>query len=105
VRPSEYLALKWSDIEWQRGTASVCRTIQVAGSSWTFDDTMRKRSRRLVKLQNFVMKALQELREKQEGEREGNCSSAHELIFVSGAGLPLKERKVTCHKFPLTTSL
>ena len=28
MRPSEYLALKWSDIEWQRGTASVCRTIQ-----------------------------------------------------------------------------
>jgi integrase len=28
MRPSEYLALKWSDIDWQRGTASVCRTIQ-----------------------------------------------------------------------------
>jgi integrase len=27
MRPSEYLALKWSDIDWQRGTASVCRTI------------------------------------------------------------------------------
>ena len=28
MRPSEYLALKWSDIDWQRGAASVCRTIQ-----------------------------------------------------------------------------
>jgi integrase len=27
MRPSEYLALRWSDIDWQRGTASVCRTI------------------------------------------------------------------------------
>jgi integrase len=36
VRPSEYLALKWSDIDWQRGTASVCRTIQAAGAACTF---------------------------------------------------------------------
>jgi integrase len=75
MRPSEYLALKWSDIDWHRGTASVCRTIQVAGTEWTFDDTKRKRSRRVVKLQNFVLKALQELREKQEGERAGSWSS------------------------------
>jgi integrase len=43
MRPSEYLALKWTDIDWQRGTASVCRTIQVSGAEWTFDDTKRKR--------------------------------------------------------------
>jgi integrase len=30
MRPREYLALKWSDIDWQQGTASVCRTIQVS---------------------------------------------------------------------------
>ena len=94
MRPSEYLALKWSDIDWQRGTASVCRTIQDSRSSWTFDDTKRKRSRRIVKLQNFVLRVLQNLREKQDGEGEGNCSAAHELIFVSPAGLPLKQRAV-----------
>jgi len=43
MRPSEYLALKWNDIDWQRGTASVCRTIQRSGSGWTFEDTKRKR--------------------------------------------------------------
>jgi integrase len=32
MRPSEYLALKWSDIDWQRGAASVSRTIQVSGA-------------------------------------------------------------------------
>jgi integrase len=94
MRPSEYLALKWSDIDWHRGTTSVCRTIQIAGAEWTFDDTKRKRSRRVVKLQNFVLKALQELREKQEGEKEGSWSSERELIFVSAAGLPLKQRTV-----------
>ena len=36
MRPSEYLALKWSDIDWQRGATSVCRTIQTSPSGWTF---------------------------------------------------------------------
>jgi integrase len=58
MRPSEYLALKWADIDFARGTASVCRTIQVSRSVWAFDDTKRKRSRRIVKLQGFVLKAL-----------------------------------------------
>jgi len=94
MRPSEYLALKWTDIDWQRGTASVCRTIQVDGSEWTFDDTKRKRSRRIVKLQNFVLKALRALKEAQESSREENSFPSSELIFVSAAGLPLKQRTV-----------
>lgn len=94
MRPSEYLALKWTDIDWQRGTASVCRTIQVAGSEWTFDDTKRKRSRRIVKLQNFVLKALQCMKDTVESRREGNYSPTHELIFVSATGLPLKQTVV-----------
>lgn len=32
MRPSEYLALKWSDIDGQRRTASVCRTIRAERS-------------------------------------------------------------------------
>ena len=53
MRPSEYLALKWIDIVWQRGAASVCRTIQTSVSGWTFYDTKRKRSRRVVKASEF----------------------------------------------------
>jgi integrase len=94
MRPSEYLALKWTDIDWQRGTASVCRTIQVIGSDWTFDDTKRKRSRRIVKLQNFVLKGLQGLKQAQESKRDGSTFLHSELIFVSPSGLPLKQRVV-----------
>jgi integrase len=49
---------------------------------------------RIVKLQNFVLKALQNLREKQNSEREGNCSAARELIFVPPTRFPLKQRAV-----------
>jgi integrase len=94
MRPNEYLALKWADINWQRGTASVCRTIQVLGSEWTFDDTKRKRSRRIVKLHNFVHKALRTLKEAQEPNGNKNSIPNSGLIFVSAAGLPLKQRVV-----------
>ena len=94
MRPSEYLALKWSDIDWQRGAASVCRTIQVSGSRWTFYDTKRKRSRRIVKLQNFVLRALEELRNWQEQMNDAESQIDHGLIFRTDVGLPFRQRTV-----------
>ena len=85
MRPSEYLAVKWSDIDWQRGAASVCRTIQTSVSGWTFYDTKRKRSRRVVKLQNFVLEAL--------GDLGGQRETEHDLVFHKG-GQPLRQRKI-----------
>jgi len=94
MRPSEYLALKWTDLDFQSGTASVCRTIQVSGSNWHFYDTKRKRSRRIVKLQNFVLKALDDLRNSQRLLDSGACQAEHDLIFRSEANLPLKQHSV-----------
>ena len=94
MRPSEYLALKWSDIDWQRGAASVCRTIQHSKAGWLFDDTKRKRSRRVVKLQDFVLKALTGLRNPQPLANDTGCQVEHDLIFRSGTGSPLRQRNV-----------
>jgi integrase len=85
MRPSEYPALKWSDIDWQRGAASVCRTIQISSNAWIFYDTKLKRSRRSVKLQNFALAALDELG----GQRE----TEDDLVFHKG-GQPLRQRKI-----------
>jgi integrase len=92
MRPSEYLALKHSDIDWQRGTASVCRTIQLSASGWEFYDTKRKRSRRIVKLQNFVLKALEEMSQSQPGGREHQLY--RDLLFRTATGAPLRQRNV-----------
>ena len=94
MRPSEYLALKWSDIDWHRGAASVCRTIQHSKAGFLFDDTKRKRSRRVVKLQDFVVKALTNLRKTQSLASNTGCQVEHDLIFRSGTGLPLRQRNV-----------
>jgi integrase len=94
MRPSEYLALKWGDIDWQRGAASVCRTIQHSKAGWTFDDTKRKRSRRVVKLQEFVLKALTGLRNPHPLAIDTGFQVEHDLIFRSGTGSPLRQRNV-----------
>jgi len=94
MRPSEYLALKWSDIDWQRGAVSVSRTIQHLGSGWRFDDTKRKRSRRVVKLQGFVLAALEHLRKAQIPMAERDPEAEYELIFHTGNGDPLKQQAV-----------
>ena len=59
MRPSEYLALRWSDIDWVQGTATVSRTL-VKGSGWKFAETKRARSRRVVKLQGWVLGLLRQ---------------------------------------------
>src|ERR1700722_12961983 len=87
MRPSEYLALKWTDIDWQRGTASVSRTIQISGAEWTFDDTKRKRSRRVVKLQNFVLKALQGLKQTHESKRKERVLKREFRRLLAAAGI------------------
>jgi integrase len=94
MRPSEYLALKWSDVDWQRGAVSVCRTIQIVGAEWRFDDTKRKRSRRIVKLQGFVMEALANMQNGQVPMKEAEPQAEHELIFRSEAGAPLRQRRI-----------
>ena len=53
LRPSEYLALRWSDINWLDETVTVARTLE-KGSGWRFAETKRARSRRRVKLQSWV---------------------------------------------------
>ncbi len=60
LRPSEYLALRWSDIDWEKKTVTVVRTL-VKGSGWSFSPTKRPSSRRQVKLETWVASQLRQL--------------------------------------------
>jgi integrase len=60
MRPSEYLALRWSDIDWEKETVSVTRALK-KGCGWSFTPTKRTRSRRVVKLGAWVIVQLREL--------------------------------------------
>jgi integrase len=90
MRPSEYLALCWRDIDWDRGTVSVVRSIHRHDGQWTFADTKRARSRRIVKLQTWVFDLLRQLRD---GTRSSPVSDSAfaDLIFTTARGEPINE--------------
>ena len=60
MRPSEYLALTWNDLDLDHGTASISRTLEWRKGGWRFADTKRSGSRRVVKLQAWVVALLRE---------------------------------------------
>jgi integrase len=94
MRPSEYLALKWQDIDWDRGTVSVVRTLERSAGDWRFAETKRARSRRIIKFQDWVLKTLQNL--KAITTRRSGCSQPDnsELVFTSPAGHPIYSDKL-----------
>src|ERR1700733_13348218 len=90
MRPSEYLALCWRDIDWDRGTISVVRTLHKNEGHWIFADTKRARSRRVVKLQRWVLDLLRKL--KAGADERAACGSIFaELIFTTARGEPINE--------------
>ncbi len=95
MRPSEYLALKWHDIDWDRGTVSVVRTLERAPGGWRFAETKRARSRRIVKLQDWVLETLKNLQART--IRRSGCSRPDnpELVFTSPAGRPIYSDKLS----------
>jgi integrase len=91
MRPSEYLALCWRDIDWDRGTISVVRTPHKNEGRWTFSDTKRVRSRRVVELQMWVLDLLRKLKGGAD-EAGAACDSVFaDLIFSTTRGEPINE--------------
>jgi integrase len=90
MRPSEYLGLCWRDIDWDRGTVSVVRSIHRHDGQWTFADTKRARSRRIVKLQTWVFGLLRQLRDGTHSSAVSDSAFA-DLIFTTARGEPINE--------------
>ena len=95
LRPSEYLALKWQDIDWGRQTISVVRSIRRLSGRWCFCDTKRARSRRPIKLQIWIVALLQELRT--ETTLLDSCSEAIDLVFRTPSGQPINADSLAKH--------
>jgi len=88
MRPSEYLALKWQDVDWERQTISVVRSIRRLNGRWCFCDTKRARSRRPIKLQSWIVARLRELRT--ETISLASSPEAIDLVFRTPSGQPIK---------------
>jgi integrase len=87
MRPSEYLGLKWQDIDWARQTVSVVRSIRRVDGRWCFCDTKRSRSRRPIKLQRWIVALLRDLQTR--ASAHDLCPEAHDLVFRTSSGQPI----------------
>ena len=94
MRPSEYLALKWQDIDWDRGTVSVVRTLERSAGGWRFAETKRARSRRIIKFQDWVLETLKNLQAITTRRSGSSRPDNSELVFTSPAGRPIYSDKL-----------
>src|SRR5205807_3226835 len=108
MRPSEYLGLKWQDIDWARQTVSVVRSMRrlnwkdMASHSrpdihgkWYFSDTKRSRSRRPIKLQSWIVSLLHDLHTKVSAQ--DFYPEARDLIFRTPSGQPISADSLAKH--------
>ncbi len=105
MRPEEYLALKWSDVDMQKGAATVVRTlIWRKGGGWYFGEPKTARSRRTVPFPASVLRALISHKRRQAEERmkAGADYQTHDFVFASREGSPLMPRNILRRHFKPT---
>ncbi len=102
MRPGEYLALQWKDIDSKQATIRVERTVywrrekwEVEGSEdkmpWTFQETKNKKSKRLLPLPRYLVKQLAEhkMQQNQLRLKAKNRWQENDLVFCSEIGTPI----------------
>jgi integrase len=106
MRPEEYLALQWADIDLERGTTQVRRALVRHKKSWCFEEPKTARSRRTVFLPAPLLKKLAAHKRTQAEQRLklGGAWQAFDLIFCSEEGTPYSIPNITYRFFrPLLT--
>lgn len=90
MRPEEYLALKWVDLDIERGTVQVRRALVRHNKSWSFEEPKTKKSRRTISLPRPLLNKLAAHKRSQNERRLkiGSDWHAHDLIFCSEFGTP-----------------
>lgn len=103
MRPEEYFALQWPDIDFERGAARVERVlVRPKGGGWIFEEPKTAGSRRNVSLDVRVLAELKAHRVDQLESRmlagpAWDCS--HDFVFTNERGGPLDISNLTTQAF------
>lgn len=94
LRPSEYLGLKWADVDLEQGVINVQRSLHwrsYKAGDWYFGEPKTPRSRRRIPLPASVLRSLAEHRRNQAEERlkVGPDYKNLDLVFATSQGQPL----------------
>lgn len=101
MRPEEYLALRWTDIDFERDTATVRRALIRHKKQWSFQEPKTARSRRTVFLPKPLVQKLINHKRRQAEQRllAGAFWQANDLVFCSQTGTPLSIPNLTYRYF------
>jgi integrase len=106
MRPEEYLALQWSDLDFERSTVQVRRALVRHKKSWSFEETKTARSRRTVFLPSQVLNKLTAHKRTQAERRLklGAAWQTFDLVFCGEEGTPHSIPNLTYRYFrPILT--
>ncbi|MCW5867440.1 MAG: site-specific integrase [Candidatus Eremiobacteraeota bacterium] len=102
-RPGEYLAARWSDIDWKARTVSFERSlVRPRGGGWAVNSPKTKRSVRKVSLPEQMLTLLAAHRVEQDKTREllgERWLSKVDFIFTTSHGSPLDTRRLNTRVF------
>ncbi len=101
MRLGELLALRWRDVDLERGTLRVTATLQKTRDGYLFAEPKTERSRRQVVLSPAALEALRQhrLRQLEERLRLGDAWEDHDLVFPNEVGRPLDRTNLTHRSF------
>lgn len=103
MRPEEYLALQWKDIDLGRGIATVQRVIvwNRKGGGWRFTEPKTSKSRRSIPLPASILRFLRSHKRHQCEHRlkAGANYQQHDLVFATNEGAPLLIRNLLRRHF------
>lgn len=101
MRPEEYLALQWRDVNFDKNTAQVKRALVRHKKTWRFQEPKTKGSKRVVTIPASLCKKLAAHRRWQSELRlkVGNEWQANDLVFCSEFGTPLSIPNLTYRYF------
>ncbi|MBE3581079.1 MAG: site-specific integrase [Thermoanaerobacteraceae bacterium] len=94
LRRGELLGLKWEDVDLERGTVTVRRSLIRTRQELAFMEPKSEKSRRTIPLPKEVVAGLRTHKKRQAGERlsRGPAYCDHGLVFCTEEGRPLDPR-------------